>query len=352
MSKINDLSRCLVDKFSVTQADADAFVKEFINLVKASLETDRIVRVKGLGTFKLVETGPRETIDVNTRERITIESRQRLTFTPEPAVKNRINSPFSQFSSVEIDDEADFGEIDRRYAVEKEAEETPKEETGAETPEQRAETETPEPAAEAPAGRVPATAEGKAPAPETAPEVSPGVETEKENEEDGDTETGGGKERTSGIRRGYAIMSAIAVILVAAAGYVCYNMGVAKGLETAVPAEAEAPVTAPVAAETETEAMDTVGKETAAREDSLKEAARLRAEYDKDPRVRLGAYEITGLDKEVRVLPGQTFRGISKAHLGEGMECYVEVFNGGKKDVSPGDTIRIPKLRFRKKSKK
>ena len=67
--------------------------------------------------------------------------------------------------------------------------------------------------------------------------------------------------------------------------------------------------------------------------------------------MRLGAYIIIGVDKTVTVRPGQTLSGISKAHLGPGMECYVEAVNGGKKTYNAGDKINIPKLQLKKKSK-
>ncbi len=108
----------------------------------------------------------------------------------------------------------------------------------------------------------------------------------------------------------------------------------------------------------ETEKADTAARKQAAEKtktsvsqpDSAALAAALQAEYNKDARVRLGAYEITGLDREVVVLQGQTFKGICKAYLGDGMECYVEVFNGGKKEAAAGDTIKIPKLKFKKRN--
>ena len=59
-----------------------------------------------------------------------------------------------------------------------------------------------------------------------------------------------------------------------------------------------------------------------------------------------------GLDCVVTVQQGQTFAGISKAYLGDGMQCYVEVFNGGKTDAKPGDKIKIPKVKPKKSFKK
>ena len=73
--------------------------------------------------------------------------------------------------------------------------------------------------------------------------------------------------------------------------------------------------------------------------------------YNKDARVRTGAYNIIGLDQMVTVRAGQTLKGISKAYFGEGMECYIEAYNGVT-SVKEGDTLRIPKLQLKKKSKK
>lgn len=69
--------------------------------------------------------------------------------------------------------------------------------------------------------------------------------------------------------------------------------------------------------------------------------------YDADPRVRTGAYQIIGIDKTVTLRQGQTLKSISRAYLGEGMECYVEAVNKGQ--LSVGDKVNIPKLKQKKK---
>lgn len=72
--------------------------------------------------------------------------------------------------------------------------------------------------------------------------------------------------------------------------------------------------------------------------------------YNSDPRVRTGAYRITGVAQVVVARRGQTLASISRAHLGEGMECYVEALNG--KEVTEGTKVKIPKLELKKKSKR
>lgn len=70
------------------------------------------------------------------------------------------------------------------------------------------------------------------------------------------------------------------------------------------------------------------------------------ADYNFDVRVRTGAYIIVGEETSVTVRSGQTLASISRAYLGPGMECYVEVFNN-RKEVKPGDKLRIPKLKIK-----
>lgn len=71
-------------------------------------------------------------------------------------------------------------------------------------------------------------------------------------------------------------------------------------------------------------------------------------DYNYDARVRTGAYVIVGIDHVVTVQKGQTLASISKAFLGDGMECYVEVLNKCT-DVKPGDRLKIPKLKLKKR---
>lgn len=74
------------------------------------------------------------------------------------------------------------------------------------------------------------------------------------------------------------------------------------------------------------------------------------SQYDKDARVRTGAYRIIGVAQTVTVGAGQTLEQISTRYLGSGMECYVEALNG-KSTVKAGQKIKIPKLELKKKKK-
>lgn len=93
------------------------------------------------------------------------------------------------------------------------------------------------------------------------------------------------------------------------------------------------------------------GKEKAKDKDEEKAASKIASsQYDKDARVRTGAYRIIGVAQTVTVGAGQTLEQISTRYLGSGMECYVEALNG-KSNVKAGQKIKIPKLELKKKKK-
>lgn len=75
------------------------------------------------------------------------------------------------------------------------------------------------------------------------------------------------------------------------------------------------------------------------------------SEYLNDPRIRTGAYRIVGVEKTVTAKGGQTLAGLSKLHLGPGMECYMQAINGCS-EIKPGQKVKIPKLELKRKGKK
>ena len=91
-------------------------------------------------------------------------------------------------------------------------------------------------------------------------------------------------------------------------------------------------------------------KAAAKEEDKVASKTESSAHYDKDVRVRTGAYRIVGVAQTVTVGAGQTLKQISTRYLGSGMECYVEALNGTG-TVKAGQKIKIPKLELKKKKK-
>ena len=105
-SKINanDLNNYFIDNYKISKSKSETFVKNFFDVIIAGLEKDGVVKITGLGTFKLVEVGSRGSVDVNTGERIEIAGHKKVSFLPDNALKEIVNKPFSMFDIVELAD--------------------------------------------------------------------------------------------------------------------------------------------------------------------------------------------------------------------------------------------------------
>ena len=97
---IQDIIELLAEKHSMTKKDAEIFVKGMFELIEEALATEKYVKVKGLGTFKLTEVESRESVNVNTGERIEIQGHTKISFTPDSSMKDLINKPFAHFETV------------------------------------------------------------------------------------------------------------------------------------------------------------------------------------------------------------------------------------------------------------
>ena len=362
MSRIESLGKCLVERYGLTRKDAESFVSEMFAVIRDSLEKERVVKVKGLGTFKLADMNPRESVDVNTGERILIEGRAKVSFTPENAVRDRINSPFAQFETVEIGDDVDFSDIDDKYSTAEEPEVAQKEPDALPSDQavEPAEEELPpvDNAVEA-APVVPETVDGQTeetaedPVEET--RETPAVHNPfcEELIREGITHS------RKIIRLLYVMLGLIVVAMLIGALYLGYKIGTGvleqkinspeKSAAKVVVVKPKPAVVKPVAAAEPADTAQTQEKTASEQEQKVDSVSLMQAEYDKDVRVRTGAYRIVGLSKVVTVQAGQTFEGICRAHFGDGMECYVEAFNGGKRDFKTGDEIKIPLLKLKKR---
>ena len=94
----------LSEKHGMNKKDAEKFVKEFFLLIEEALERDRSVKIKGLGTFKLVEVESRESVKVNTGERFQIEGYTKVSFVPDTSLRDIINKPFAHFETVVLNE--------------------------------------------------------------------------------------------------------------------------------------------------------------------------------------------------------------------------------------------------------
>ena len=106
MGKITliNIAEELASRSSLDKATADNFIHAFIETIEKGLYEDNLVKIKGLGTFKLMEVSDRGSIDVNTGERITIKGHTKVSFTPDSAMKEFVNKPFAHFEPTELND--------------------------------------------------------------------------------------------------------------------------------------------------------------------------------------------------------------------------------------------------------
>ncbi len=106
------LIEALTKRHQMDPKDADAFVKAFFELIRRALERDKYIKVKGLGTFKRIETDSRGSDEEESEERTGTQGRSRITFTPDVAMRDSINKPFAHFETVILNEHTHFEDMD------------------------------------------------------------------------------------------------------------------------------------------------------------------------------------------------------------------------------------------------
>ena len=391
MSKLNiyDLCSVLTSKNGLDDKESHRFIKAMFDVIQEGLDEDKIVKVKGLGTFKIIEVDDRESINVNTGERVLIEGHSKLTFTPDSVMKEIVNKPFSQFETVILNEGVDFPEpvveepavediiadepaegkeiivepqIDNKVAEQSVEEEPVAEKTVAEEPVAE------EPVAEEPVAEEPVAEEPVAE--DSVVEFTDDNDNVQSGEENSVEESVFETSNNNSILRW--ILSGIAVLLlILGAAYGGYLYGryelseeiaykqMKADLKTAEITTKKAQVAIKkdsVAQEvdaTKIGAMSIDNKDESANDEAKTETAKTSSDkYEAmDIRVRTGAYRIIGEDRTVKAKAGQTVEDMATKLLGPGMSCYVEVYNGldGKATLKEGQTIKIPKLELKKR---
>lgn len=109
---IQDLAGLLAEYTGKDKNSTERFLKEFVAVVSEGVCTDKIVKVKGLGTFKIIRVEKRESIHVNTGERFLIPEHYKFSFLPDKELKELVNKPFSFFETTEIGENVDFSDLD------------------------------------------------------------------------------------------------------------------------------------------------------------------------------------------------------------------------------------------------
>ena len=442
MATVKDIAKILASRHKLRSADADRFMQQMVEVINEGLLSDRVVKIKGFGTFKLQAVKDRASVNVNTGERVVIEGHDKVTFTPDSMMKEIINKPFAQFETVVIDDDSPLLKDGIATVIDEDEpnddavtvltdeqpptvdEQTPKVEeqpptVDEQTPKVEEQPQIPVmPVMEPNNQDNPKTpSERENPARPSEPQVlkaenvtvlAENVTVVKENREnkgnedndgialavaeqtkeekksdntepdntepdnteqntDDDTETEEMEEKKFNYS---ALLTNIAIaIIFFALGYWAGNANLLTGMGTSVkpvqedsvtvtpPADTKksdsitapaAPVVPksqePAASETQPAAPET---QPAALAQQEKQEEKPLTQYNSDNRVKTGAYYIMGTETEVTVKEGQTLSSIAKSYLGQGMECYVEAYNGVK-EVKPGQKVKIPKLKMKK----
>lgn len=382
---INHIASILVEKNGVAPKDAEQFVAAMFDVIQEGLETDKQVKVRGLGTFKIVDVEPRESVNVNTGERVLIKGHSKISFTPDTSMKEMVNKPFSQFETVVLNEGVEFPETEpatetepvAASADEPESDSIAAEETVPEMPQESDENAMEETISEETQSEVDDVENNELE--DNRLTLSSQVNMENSLEEAEPVEEATGSSKGSGVFWWVLLV----VVLVGGSGYFGYwlassDQSASESLVEVQQAQdlseendqqqaVKAKTAKPASEAVEPTAKDTVKpaapvqpaatqvKPAAAPvQASQTESAvqKMAAKYDAlDTRVRTGAYCIVGEETSVKVKAGETVKIISKRALGPGMECYVEVFNNlsANAELKEGQTIKIPKLELRKR---
>ena len=401
MAKVNDFARELSEKYGLSLGDASDFVSAMFDVVKEELDgADSSVKIKGFGTFKVSAVGARASVDVNTGERIIIDGRNKISFTPEVLLRDRVNRPFVQFETVVLNDGVDFSEIDEESEEELdsviETEPQGVQLSSTAPTDQSTDQSTGQPTDQSANPQSSSATASKAVNTEEHRDMArrlmtPKTETIEEDSEESDDKTtatapeaddegiviGGCRQRSPRIMYVLTIASFLILVSLGIGMYFLYQRIEEKNhvidrLESRLYAQQEAAERTdaqPAVAVKDTivpndslraaelHAAEKVKKDSIAASKSAAEAkasqssaapstATTPSDYNYDTRVRTGAYIIVGVAKTVTVQPGQTIASISKAYLGEGMECYVEVLNN-RHSVKAGEKLKIPQLKLK-----
>lgn len=396
---IQEIAKILIEKNKLSQKDANKFAAAMFEIIQQRLDSEGLVKVKGLGTFKMIRVEARESVSVRTGERVMIDSHAKVTFTPDATMKELVNKPFSQFDTVILNDGVEFDDLaddlteEELAEVERMEEETivtieqPPVEQLVEQPVKESVEESVEEPVEKPEvpiepiqpiNPIEPTEPTAQPQPllelvedekqEEAPQEEPQEEPQREEPIYYEDEESSG----SWLKiLGYILLT---LALMAASAYGGYwyahhedFFDFAKEKPATAPEviatdsieDISADTTATEAIpETEQPAPESRKEEPKAEEPKKEEVKKESSEepiwkkYEAmDVRVRTGAYHIVGTDHEVKARKGETLARIARRELGEDMSCYLEVYNDMKPntELKEGQIVKIPKLKWKKR---
>ena len=370
------IADAVAKKHKITVKEAEKFVSAIFDVVNEGLKTDKLVKVKGLGTFKVQAVKPRESVNVNTGERVLIEGHEKVSFTPDATMKELVNKPFAQFETVVLNDGVDFANIESKSDDEEKAENTDeivvsaeeiadsdeekietKEEITAEIIDKKPAEEVPQQAVEIPMVAVETkeeiVEESEEEQKETVEEKEMVVEVKAETvEEQPEQVAEVPKVNAFPIEKpkkiNWLLWSSVAFAVIAVMYFFGYKFGKDAALrdnKMAIRTQAEDSL----AEKTKTTAKQTAtntGKTTAKAAQQATDEAEKYKKMSSDKRIRYGAYDIVGIEKTVVLKKGQTMQSYSRRALGPDMVGYFQVLNNAT-TMSAGDTMKVPKVELR-----
>ena len=370
------IADAVAKKHKITVKEAEKFVSAIFDVVNEGLKTDKLVKVKGLGTFKVQAVKPRESVNVNTGERVLIEGHEKVSFTPDATMKELVNKPFAQFETVVLNDGVDFADIESKSDDEKKAENTDeivvsaeeiadsdeektetKEEITAEIIDEQPAEEVPQPAVEIPMVAV----EAKEEITEEREEEQKAVIEEKETVVEVKAETVEEQpEQVAEVPKvnafpiekpkkiNWLLWSSVAFAVIAVMYFFGYKFGKDAALsdnKMAIRTQAEDSL-AQKTKTTAKQAATNTGTMTAKAAQQATDEAEKYKKMSSDKRIRYGAYDIVGIEKTVVLKKGQTMQSYSRRALGPDMVGYFQVLNNAT-TMSAGDTMKVPKVELR-----
>lgn len=108
---IQDLAGLLSERSGKERGEMERFLRDLVAVISEGVYADKIVKVKGLGTFKIIPVEKRESIHVNTGERFLIPAHYKFSFLPDKDLREQVNKPFSIFETTEINEHVDFSDL-------------------------------------------------------------------------------------------------------------------------------------------------------------------------------------------------------------------------------------------------
>lgn len=109
---IQDIAALMAERTGKDKSQAELFLKEFVAQVREGVYSDKIAKVKGVGTFKIIAVDQRESIHVNTGERFLIPAHYKFSFLPDKELRDLVNKPFSFFETTELNENVGFSDLD------------------------------------------------------------------------------------------------------------------------------------------------------------------------------------------------------------------------------------------------